>query len=80
MIPLSAKINLSNIKAFVPFTPFTPKPVVDEVANNMKAVGITDEVQIKEFKSILKELKESLDNKDNKEIISLDIFKKLSTL
>ena len=57
--------------------PFTPKPVVDEVANNMKAVGITDEVQIKEFKSILKELKESL---DNKEIINLDIFKKLSTL
>jgi hypothetical protein len=77
MIPLSAKINLLNIKVFVPFT---PKPVVDEVANNMKAVGITDEVQIKEFKSILKELKESLDNKDNKEIISLDIFKKLSTL
>lgn len=60
--------------------PFNPKPVVDEVANNMKAVGITDEVQIKEFKSILKELKESLDNKDNKEIINLDIFKKLSTL
>lgn len=59
------------------FTPFTPVPV-DVVADNLKKFEVTDETEVKNFKTYLTDLKKCLD--DSNGVISLDLFKKVGEL
>ena len=57
------------------FTTFTPTPV-DQVKDSLKKHGVTDDEDIKSFKTLLADLKKHFEeNKDG--VISLDLFKKV---
>ena len=66
-----------------PFTPFKPAPV-DKEAEKLKSLGVTAEEEIKDFKALLKELKEGAEaskkNEKYPNCIDLDIFKKVGEL
>lgn len=59
------------------FTPFVPKsePPVDQIAENLKTFKVTEEEEVKNFKTCLIDLKKSLE--ENKNVISLDLFRKI---
>ena len=59
------------------FTPFTPAPV-DVVADNLKKFEVTDETEVKNFKTYLTDLKKCLDESSG--VISLDLLRKVGEL
>jgi hypothetical protein len=66
-----------------PFTPFKPAPV-DKEAEKLKSLGVTAEEEIKDFKALLKELKEGAEASKKSEkypgSINFDIFMKVGEL
>lgn len=71
--PAPATLSL-GAKPFT-FTAFTPTPA-DPVKDGLKKHGVTDEEEVKSFKTLLADIKKHLeDNKDG--VISLDLFKKM---
>ena len=67
----------TSFKPFTPsgFKPFTPAPS-DPVGDALKKFGCSDAEDIKTFKTLLTDLKKSLDESKNG-VISMDLFKKV---
>jgi hypothetical protein len=62
-----------------PPAPVAPVVPVDLVAEKLKKLGVSDVEEVKTFKTLLADLKKSLDeNKDG--VISLDLFKRVGEL
>ena len=63
------------------FTVFTPTPAApaDPVKDSLNKVGVTEEEEVKLFKTLLADLKKHQeDNKDG--VISLDLFRKIGDM
>lgn len=60
------------------FTAFTPTPA-DPVKDSLKTHGVTEEEDVKSFKTLLADIKKHLEgSKDG--VISMDLFKKMGTM
>ena len=63
----------------VPVAPVAPPAPADPVGDKLKKLGVTDDEELKTFKTLLVDLKKCLD--DNKDgVISMDLFKKVGEL
>jgi len=80
--PAPAAMSLSakpfSFSAFTP-TPVAPAAPVDLVKESLNKVGVTEEEEVKTFKTLLADLKKyQEDNKDG--VISLDLFRKIGDM
>ena len=83
--PAPAAMSLSAKPfSFTSFTPTPPAPAApvapaDPVKESLNKVGVTEEEEVKTFKTLLADLKKHQeDNKDG--VISLDLFRKIGEL
>jgi hypothetical protein len=77
--PSAATMSLSAKPfSFTAFTPSAPAPA-DPVKDSLKKHGVTEEEDIKTFKTLLADIKKHMEEKKDG-VISLDLFKKVGEL